>query len=141
MRRRFSAVLRTHHSCPICYIKRYKLLQILSATLAKLIQLYFQRIMAQRVGLPKKNNEFGKRSRILIKLQSIIVHFYILFVYFTSIGIFLFSLYDYQPHSPLTSPRGTKRRVRGYYITHMNFSFSSSNIFLPTRPHKLFSTT
>ena len=79
--------------------------------------------MAQRVGLPKKNNEFGKRLRILIKLQSIFVYFYILFVYFTSIGIFLFSLYNYQPHSPLTSPRGTKRRVRGYYFTHMNFSF------------------
>ena len=99
-----------------------------------------QRIMAQRVGLSKKNNEFGKRLRILIKLQSIFIY-YILFVYFTSIGIFLFSLYNYQPHSPLTSPRGTKRRVRGYYITHMNFSISFSNIFLPTRPHKLFSTT
>ena len=49
---------------------------------------------------------------------------------------------NYQPHSPLTSPRGTKRRVRGYYITHMhNFSYFSSNIYLPTRPHKLFSTT
>ena len=72
-------------------------------------QLTLTATMAQHLGLSKNNHKFGM---------------FIFILYFTL--FFVLSLQTRaHPHSPLTSPRRTKRRVRGYlFYTHESSSLS-----------------